>query len=199
MAWEADGEALLLKCLDGIPVGVAIALIPSLEHLSNLPGGGVEPRRCGARRALGSGVGVLAQDASDPEGAAVGLAQLLARLGRDVGDHLGDPCPQLGWRELVPAGQRAELESFGGGELARLDLLSVLSRPVLGGAVVPGAGDGAVAQLCMDGGGSGPVLGLGDQAFLAALGEEIAQARDLRLGLEADGDGSVAAAPERQP
>ena len=81
------------------------------------------------------------------------------------------------------------------GEALGIDRLAASPGPVLGRAVVPDAADRTVSQKSTGRAGAGPVLGAGNEVFLAALGKQVAKTGDLRLGLEAHRDRPVPTAP----
>jgi len=76
------------------------------------------------------------------------------------------------------------------------DVLAALAGLVLGGAVEPQAGELPALAVGLGRGGTGPLLGGLHEALLAALGEQVAQAGALFLGLVADDHRAVAPAPE---
>ena len=74
-----------------------------------------------------------------------------------------------------------------------------LPGAVLRGAVDPDPLERLSGEQGSRGAGAGPVFGRGDEAFLAALLEQVAQACDLRFALVTGDDVGVAAAPELLP
>ena len=172
MTGEPYRESVFPQVLHRVLVGVQVTQVHGLEHLADLPA------RCVKAWGGGSGdlprfaVGVLAQDAADPEGAGLGLSQALSGLGGDVCDDLSDSSSHFFRWKLIPAGQRAEREGFRGVELPRADLFAAFPGPVLGRAVVPDSGDDAVSQEGLCGVGPGPGLGLGNESLFAALGQK---------------------------
>ena len=110
------------------------------------------------RRGAGVGMGgkIVGVGGEDPAGAD-GLAAVTGGSARgghvdlDLGDDLSDGGPVCGGVKVAPARQRRERDRVGGLELPRPERLAPPTRLVLGGAIVPGAGEGRAVGEGVDG------------------------------------------------
>jgi hypothetical protein len=115
----------------------------------------------------------------------------------DLVDAVTNPVALLVDGPTREARKRGEDEDFRGGELRRCSRPGAPTLTIEGGPVHPFTGEGrrTVDQLtnamC-----SSPLLGPTDETFLAPLGEDVAQSRELSRRLVAHEDGLIAAAPE---
>ncbi len=147
--------------------------------------------------AVGSGVGMLAENGLDPERTgAVGLVPFSSALS-NVGDHGTEGHSLLLLGKMSERGKRSEDEDMGVPVSVGLDRPPLLSIEVLAGRVMPGSEDAVVPlEEFSHTVGSGPLLGRVDEAFLGALFEEVSQPGELGGGLVGDDDGLVSARPE---
>jgi hypothetical protein len=104
---------------------------------------------------------------------------------RDYGD--GELLPLLR-REVLPAGEGSELEGFVGRVSVGAEVFAAAASEVLLGAVEPPALESLSFGQRLDAVDARPVLEAFHQALFDAVAEDVAEPRDLRLGLVADLD-----------
>ncbi len=169
MARKAQWRSMLLEGVHRIAIGITVVSGSpprAFCESANSRRGSAGPENAPATRPP---VRVLAQDASDTKRPTLRLPQLLARLGVDRSNELGNPRSHLLGCAPIPARQRAKREGLFMNELPWNGLLSVLLRPVLGRPVVPSPGDGEVAEKRMHRGRTRPILDPRDKSLLTAL------------------------------
>jgi hypothetical protein len=119
------------------------------------------------------------------------LGALVAGVGLDLGDDVGAGGAVAGLGEIAPARQRREVDLVLGGELPRGDALAAAAGVELGGAVVPGAAELVTGGEGANAGEPRPVDGAIDEALLASVLKDIAEASD-GGGVVSDDDGAIA-------
>jgi hypothetical protein len=114
----------------------------------------------------------------------------------DVVDDLRDAPLVLLTRQVLPAGERREVDRVRRGVAQPFEGEAPAPVGVFPGTVEPVALKGLFLQQCADGGDSGPVSQALDERFLAAMRQDVPQPLDLGGLLFADRDGLVAPPPE---
>ena len=126
----------------------------------------------GSARSGWLGVGVLLEDRLAAEGLAAGLSDAFVGLFFDLVDQGAYSGVHSMLGLVAPAGDRRELEVELFGEAQLRHVLAASAGLVLGGAVEPETGELPALRVGFGRGGSRPLLGGLDEAFLAPLGQQ---------------------------
>ncbi len=198
-------KAVLRECDETVPgapslrsplIGGKERAVRIYERSTNCPRGGVAVRSWATFALQRSFMWVLAADEVGAQRTSTEVELTTSGLGHDIGDEVRNTLPNSGRRQVLPAWQWCQVDGFLARELPRPELDAGATRLVLEGPVEPDAVHGPSSKQSLHAMNSGPFAWCEDESFLAAVREEVAQARDLSRRLGTDSNGVVAASPD---